>query len=126
MRTFSGYTSVLWAYSKLSVEAKAILRESAFGPLIQDWLAIYDANVSANLVILRAFLDRFWDTTSTFHLPGYEAGPTFSEYAIISGLPCGEFPISWSIAPPPIDDPEVLSLIGGGLKATAGKKKYPF
>jgi hypothetical protein len=126
MRTFSGYSSVMWAFWKLPKESREILAGTAFGDLIMDWVAIEKAKPVANLVILRALLDRFWDTTSTFHMPGYEAGPTFGDYAMITGLPFGGTPINWDVSPLPADSSAVKEWIGGGLKIESGKKKSPF
>jgi hypothetical protein len=90
---------------------------------VDHWQAIGRAKPKANLVVLRAFLDRYWDTTTTFHMPGYEAGITMSSFAIISGLPIGELDLSWCLEPPSLDSEVVVGAIGNGLCAPRGKER---
>jgi Plant mobile domain len=124
MRTFSGFTSALLVYETiLSAGSRAFISGCAFGPLVDHWRAIGEAKPIANLVVLRAFLDRYWDTTTTFHMPGYEAGITMSSFAIISGLPVGDHDMHWSLEPPSLDSAVVEGAIGSGLRAPRGKER---
>ncbi|KAK9715374.1 hypothetical protein RND81_06G161000 [Saponaria officinalis] len=93
LRTFSGFTSVFEAFDVLSDRSRQFLLRCAFGPLIRAWGEISAKKAKANLVLLRAFLDRYWETTTTFHMPGYEAGVTLSGFAVMTGLPCGAKPL---------------------------------
>ncbi|KAK9714633.1 hypothetical protein RND81_06G108200 [Saponaria officinalis] len=118
MCTFSRYTSVFWAYERaLSDRSRALLEASDFGPLISSWyqVAAMLKPPRAHLVVLRAFLDRFWDTTSSFHMPGYEAGVTLTDFAMMSSLPCGSVPLEFECPLLTLEDPVVLRAIGTGL-----------
>ncbi|KAK9750222.1 hypothetical protein RND81_02G180800 [Saponaria officinalis] len=124
LRTFSGFTSVFWAYgSALSPNSRELLQRCAFAPLIRAWANINDRKARANLMLLRAFLDRYWDTTTTFHMPGYEAGLTLSGFAVMTGLPCGSTLMDFDRPLELLNSPSVVQAIGGGLivKRNEGK-----
>ncbi|KAK9750349.1 hypothetical protein RND81_02G189800 [Saponaria officinalis] len=115
LRTFSGFTSVFDAFDVLSVRSRQFLLGCAFAPLIRAWAVISEKKVKANLMLLRAFLDRYWDTTTTFHMPGYEAGVTLLGFAVITGLPCGEEALVFDRPLERFDSPGVVQAIGSGV-----------
>ncbi|KAK9671462.1 hypothetical protein RND81_12G031700 [Saponaria officinalis] len=124
LRSFSGFTSVFWAYGHaLSPRSREFLQSCAFGPLIRCWADINAKKARANLQLLRAFLDRFRDTTSTFHMPGYEAGLILSGFAVMTGLPCGSTAMDFDQPLVTLDSPGVVQAIGGGVieKRNEGK-----
>ena len=112
MKTFSGYTKVFKVYSGLNEATKAILRSSAFDGLISAWEDIARRAPRSNLVALRAFIDRFWDTTVSFHLVKYEAGITGVDFAMVSGLPFGDRRMNWDLDAPRVDSEVVIGWIG--------------
>ncbi|KAK9676296.1 hypothetical protein RND81_11G067400 [Saponaria officinalis] len=124
LRTFSGFSSVFWAYGHaLSPRSREFQQRCAFAPLIRAWADIHARKARANHQLLRAFLDRFRDTTSTFHMLGYEAGLTLSGFAVMTGLPCGSTALDFDRQLVTLDSPSVVHAIGGGLieKRNEGK-----
>ena len=119
MRSFSGYTTMMEAWDRLSEEERALVDQGAFGSLVRAWRTIRERKIRANLSLIRAFLDRYWDTTSTFHMPFGEVGVTLEDYGMISGLPCGEESLEWPSVAMRVDSEESRGLIGWNLPTGA-------
>ncbi|XP_074283059.1 uncharacterized protein LOC141607607 [Silene latifolia] len=64
MRTFSGFTTCLGFYDVLRAGTRALIESSAFGPLVAAWRDIHRSSIRSNLCLIRAMLDRYWDTMS--------------------------------------------------------------
>ncbi|XP_074289765.1 uncharacterized protein LOC141615173 [Silene latifolia] len=119
IRSLSGYTTAMECYERLSAEERAMIEQGSFGALVQAWRDIAKRKLRANLSLVRAFLDRLWDTTSTFHMPFGEVGVTLEDYGMISGLPCGTEVVEWPETAIRVDSAEARRFIGWNLAPKA-------
>ena len=77
------------AWASLSLSIKNIINEASFGTFFEA-LSNHETHEYKDLQLLLALVERFWDTTSTFHFPGIgEVMWTPYDFSVISGLRLG-------------------------------------
>ncbi|KAK9755851.1 hypothetical protein RND81_01G054900 [Saponaria officinalis] len=77
----------------------------------------FTAGWDGTQLVLRALIDRFWDTMVSFHMPSYEAGITLTDFAMMSGLPFGIAALDFDVPLLSLEDPLIVEAIGGGVIA---------
>ena len=68
-------------YNLLVPETKAYIREAGFEPIIDILL-----EKSANATLVQCFIERWWDTTHTFHIVEREMTVTSYDFYYMIGL----------------------------------------
>ena len=74
-------TKVVEPYNLLVPETKAYIREAGFEPIIDILL-----EKSANATLVQCFIERWWDTTHTFHIVEREMTVTSYDFYYMIGL----------------------------------------
>ena len=74
-------TKVVEQYNLLVLETKAYIREAGFEPIIDILL-----EKSANATLVQCFIERWWDTTHTFHIVEREMTMTSYDFYYMIGL----------------------------------------
>ena len=74
-------TKVVEQYNLLVPETKAYIREAGFEPIIDILL-----EKSANATLVQRFIERWWDTTHTFHIVEREMTVTSYDFYYMIGL----------------------------------------
>jgi len=126
MKVYAGISWLCDVWRRhLSHASRELLRATAFARVIECWEEVDRVGYRAQAVAVRALLDRFWDTTSSFQMPLFELGPSVTGYAVMSGLPMGDRRIDWEIEAPSVTSREVKDLIGRGLAQPTGTRSDP-
>jgi len=126
MKVYTGVSPVFVVWrTGLSDALREIMSRTGFGHLIRCWEEVDRIGYRAQSVAVRALLDRFWDTTSSFHMAMFELGPSVTGYAVMSGLPMGDKWIYWEVEAPSVVSPAVKNLIGRGLAQPRGSRSDP-
>ena len=74
-------TKVVEQYNLLVPETKAYIREAGFEPIIDILL-----EKSASATLVQRFIERWWDTTHTFHIVEREMTVTSYDFYYMIGL----------------------------------------
>ena len=74
-------TKVVEQYNLLVPETKAYIREAGFEPIIDILL-----EKSASATLVQCFIERWWDTTYTFHIVEREMTVTSYDFYYMIGL----------------------------------------
>ena len=74
-------TKVVEQYNLLILETKAYIWEASFEPIIDILL-----EKSANATLVQCFIERWWDTTHTFHIVEREMTVTSYDFYYMIGL----------------------------------------
>ncbi|KAL9227293.1 hypothetical protein vseg_002999 [Gypsophila vaccaria] len=111
-RFYGSLTQVMESLSLLSEGARSIILGGALGPVVASWGRVAQLHAKVDKVLISGFLERFWDTTNSFHMPFGEVGITMTDFVMISGLPCSGHAIEFD---------EDLTLSGKGMRDLLGR-----
>ncbi|XP_058202936.1 protein MAIN-LIKE 1-like [Rhododendron vialii] len=90
---FGGFVQSLEFYRELPSVVQGLVDAAGFGTFVQ----VLTTPIRNNHALLTALVERWWDTTNTFHLPHGEMTIMPLDFAAITGLRVGDDPIPFDM-----------------------------